>query len=1011
MSLNSRVARGATAAAALAALATAGASTAQAAQSSSLNYKCKFPIVGTQPLKLDLTAEPTGTATSPQVALDGTLTVGGSFATGLGLIDGLKTLVGASEVETNGRGSSLGINLIQQDGSVTPVRAPLTIEPYGVDLPVPDPVLIDVSALTPPLPLTQPGPYAGRLRELVLNLRGLDAEGNPIAGMITPSRGLDGITPFVDIDRQPGQSPLDDPTFNVPCQLDPPSQDNLLFGDGSVQPTPDTAAPSTPGLSAVQPGDVTSTSAYIRWSASTDGPTGSGVKEYIVTYTGPDGPVEKRVAASGTALFLSDLTPSTTYGVKIRAVDNAGNISGALEFDVTTTAVEIDPRPTSPAAVKATTTTDSATITWSASSDEDGTVVRYDVYQDGTKVTSTTGLTTTVTGLAAGTFYDFKVVAIDNDGRESLPSATTRARTQGGSTGGGEPTSTIAYKCKFPLIGVQPVTLELTEQLPDNEVIDDVTDEHPILAKVKLGGTAGPALNLVEGLRYIEGVNTPSPAKGNSLFTHLLTPIGYKANAILPLTLDRYTVDTPAASPVVLEGVALTPRFTLEDPGTHKLVLDRFQLNLRGLDANGQPVQGMVTPAKGVDGVSPFVDTDREPGTQPIDDPTFNVPCVLNPAVQDLEIAEFDGIVYAAEDSPQRPGPATDYVASDFTPTSINLRWSYPAGEPNPKEFKITYEGPDGALKTVRVPGDQRSAKITGLASDAEYLFGITAVGHNGNESEVFESNSLYTLPSGEAAFPTKPTGLTATSTATTASLSWTASTDADDTVKEYRVYNGTSQVAVVTGTTATITGLTPARSYAFSVEAVDEQGHVSPRSDAVNVTTLAIPAGGVNYAVAGKTVLASLFKSELKLTGGLAGVFTPASGQFSGDLVFNEATARLAQGWLPLTAKFGFVPTGKTTGTLDGAGVLTTNTKVRIKVKELKIFGAIPLVGGNSCQTKSLSDLQLKSEPGFQPQVGGKLTGSYKISDLNGCNGFQGLVSSLVAGTGTMELGLTPKP
>ncbi|MEV7521117.1 carbohydrate binding domain-containing protein [Streptomyces sp. NPDC091371] len=85
---------------------------------------------------------------------------------------------------------------------------------------------------------------------------------------------------------------------------------------------------------------------------------------------------------------------------------------------------------------------------------------------------------------------------------------------------------------------------------------------------------------------------------------------------------------------------------------------------------------------------------------------------------------------------------------------------------------------------------------------------------------------------------PTVPTGLAATGkTSTSASLAWAASTD-DVGVTGYDVYAGATQVATSTGTSATVTGLTPATAYTFTVRARDLAGNASASSAGVSVTT-----------------------------------------------------------------------------------------------------------------------------------------------------------------------------
>lgn len=86
---------------------------------------------------------------------------------------------------------------------------------------------------------------------------------------------------------------------------------------------------------------------------------------------------------------------------------------------------------------------------------------------------------------------------------------------------------------------------------------------------------------------------------------------------------------------------------------------------------------------------------------------------------------------------------------------------------------------------------------------------------------------------------PTAPSNLTASNIAqTTLTLSWNASTD-NVGVTGYDVFMGSSNLGSVTGTSANITGLSPATAYSFKVRAHDAAGNNSDFSNTVNVTTL----------------------------------------------------------------------------------------------------------------------------------------------------------------------------
>ncbi|WP_163408151.1 endonuclease [Flavobacterium ajazii] len=91
---------------------------------------------------------------------------------------------------------------------------------------------------------------------------------------------------------------------------------------------------------------------------------------------------------------------------------------------------------------------------------------------------------------------------------------------------------------------------------------------------------------------------------------------------------------------------------------------------------------------------------------------------------------------------------------------------------------------------------------------------------------------------SGDTQVPTTPTSLASTSkTATSISLSWTASTD-NVAVTGYDIYANNVLKTTVSGTTATITGLTASTAYSIYVKAKDAAGNTSSSSNTISVTT-----------------------------------------------------------------------------------------------------------------------------------------------------------------------------
>ncbi|MFG3295949.1 carbohydrate binding domain-containing protein [Streptomyces sp. NPDC048179] len=95
---------------------------------------------------------------------------------------------------------------------------------------------------------------------------------------------------------------------------------------------------------------------------------------------------------------------------------------------------------------------------------------------------------------------------------------------------------------------------------------------------------------------------------------------------------------------------------------------------------------------------------------------------------------------------------------------------------------------------------------------------------------------------------PTAPANLTSTGkTSSSVSLSWSAATD-NVGVAAYDVYRGSTLATSVSGTSATVSGLSASTAYAFTVKARDAAGNVSAASNAVSVTTDAGSGGGTGF-------------------------------------------------------------------------------------------------------------------------------------------------------------------
>ncbi|MEU8617454.1 carbohydrate binding domain-containing protein [Streptomyces sp. NPDC048623] len=100
----------------------------------------------------------------------------------------------------------------------------------------------------------------------------------------------------------------------------------------------------------------------------------------------------------------------------------------------------------------------------------------------------------------------------------------------------------------------------------------------------------------------------------------------------------------------------------------------------------------------------------------------------------------------------------------------------------------------------------------------------------------------------GDTQAPSAPGSLRSTGkSSSSVSLAWDASTD-NVGVTGYDVYQGSSKVSTVTGTSATVSGLSASTAYSFTVKAHDAAGNASAASNSVSVTTDAGSGGGTGF-------------------------------------------------------------------------------------------------------------------------------------------------------------------
>jgi chitodextrinase/flagellar hook assembly protein FlgD len=194
-----------------------------------------------------------------------------------------------------------------------------------------------------------------------------------------------------------------------------------------TSPQLDTVAPTRPGT--LTASARTATGFRVAWIASVDnGTPKSGLAGYEVFINDVLHGVALPVTSPG--YTASGLLPETTYEVKVRAVDKAGNKSAFQpipSLKVTTT--KDLTAPSVPSGLVATEKTGTSFIlNWTASTDNIG-VTRYEVYKDGALEGNAETTSLLISNLTTGLTYKMTVRAVDAAGNKSAASAVLEVTT------------------------------------------------------------------------------------------------------------------------------------------------------------------------------------------------------------------------------------------------------------------------------------------------------------------------------------------------------------------------------------------------------------------------------------------------------------------------------------------------------------------------------------------------------------------------------------------------------
>ena len=541
--------------------------------------------------------------------------------------------------------------------------------------------------------------------------------------------------------------------------------------------TPDNHPPSIPtGLAA---NNLTETSFTLSWNTSTDN---VGVTGYNVFLDG-----SFLTSVTCTSVQVTGLSILTVYSMTVSAMDAADNVS-SVSTALNVTTPDTHP-PGIPEGLAANSITETGfTLSWHASTDNVG-VTGYNVFLDGSFLTSATGTSIQVTGLTASTMYSITVSARDAADNVSSVSAALNVTTPDthppgipaglGANGITETGFTLSWNASTDNVGVTGYNVFL-----DGNILTSAT------------GTSIQVTGLTASTMYSITVSARDAADNVS-----------SVSAALNVT----TPDThPPGIPAGLGANGITETgFTLSwNASTDNVGVTGYNVFLDGnilTSATGTSIQ--------VTGLTASTMYSITVSARDAADNVSPVSAALNVTTPDTH----------------PPGIPAGLGANGITETGFTLSWNASTDNVGVTGYNVFLDG------NILTSATDTSIQVTGLTASTMYSITVSARDAADNVSPVSAALNVTTpdthppgIPAGLGANGITETGFT---------LSWNASTD-NVGVTGYNVFLDGNILTSATDTSVQVTGLTASTMYSITVSARDAADNVSPVSAALNVTT-----------------------------------------------------------------------------------------------------------------------------------------------------------------------------
>ncbi|MCX7922710.1 MAG: fibronectin type III domain-containing protein [Clostridia bacterium] len=633
-------------------------------------------------------------------------------------------------------------------------------------------------------------------------------------------------------------------------------------------------------------------SVILTWDTASD----NSAEGYIIMRDG----VEIGDTSATTFEDTLDLVPNSTYSYTIQAYNVSRRFSEE-SAPVQATIIVDNKAPTMPQSIEVTAATEkSVSLKWTPSTDNISNVI-YDIYRNGVKVGGTPQTSYTDNGLTTDTVYTYTIKARDNVGNESEESSQVTVRTPKDTLAPSIPQNLVIYIYNNLYVSLQwgrsndNITVAGYEIYRDGVMIGKttgaanytdlsilpataytytvkafdaagntsqesntvvVTDDHSngmeAATPIQVGSEATGKMNYLKDVDYFmfttksSGEYTFETKSDENPFIGLLdsnwreVPFGREringqylyfhenlaANQTYYLYIqDRSDTPSPYSIKVSLndKSIPTAPTNLISATVSETLVRLTWTASTDNVGVKGYEIYRDGLRLKAESSTASTIGSLMPGNTY-----TFMVKAFDEAG----NVSEQSNMITVTTlPDTQAPTTPAALTASSVTETSTILSWAAPIDNVGTTGYQIYRDG-------VRIATTNKTTfTATRLIPGRTYIFTVKAYDLAGNVSEASNEASVTTLTDTQA--PTAPVNLMASDvTATTVTLTWTASTD-NAWLSGYVVYRDGVKIATITGTTYTATGLTAGRTYNFTVKAYDVVNNLSSES---NIAAITIP-------------------------------------------------------------------------------------------------------------------------------------------------------------------------